>query len=357
MKQIKILYITVRSDFGGGPKHIDQLVNTLPQNILLYMAYPLDGIPYGVKWSSNSRIVKKINIPYRTFSIKTLLLLRKIIQQNSIQIIHSHGNGAGLYSRILKLFFPSIKVVHTFHGISDTYNSMIKYCLNNMVGVCLAPLANLYIAVSNGEKKLALKRGFSRNNNTVVIYNGIPAFKLKSSHKMNKPLKVVTLSRFDFAKNMDYMYRIAKILKDKPVKFIWVGDGPDFKRLKEQNDEDNLNIEFVGFSKEPYKYLLESDIYISTSRFEGLPYGLIEAASVGLPIVASNVKGNNEVVLPNKTGFLFETENEACDAIDKILQSEFLFEKMSKNAIVFFNQNFTQEKMLSKLISTYYSIL
>lgn len=57
-----------------------------------------------------------------------------------------------------------------------------------------------------------------------------------------------------------------------------------------------MPIDFVGFTKEPMKYLQSSDLYLSTSRFEGLPYGLIEAASVGLPIVASNVKGNNEVV-------------------------------------------------------------
>lgn len=43
---MKILLITVRSDFGGGPRHVDQLINNLPQNIEIYVAYPQDGTPY-----------------------------------------------------------------------------------------------------------------------------------------------------------------------------------------------------------------------------------------------------------------------------------------------------------------------
>lgn len=52
---MKILLITVRSDFGGGPRHVDQLINNLPQNIEIYVAYPQDGTPYGQEWNSNSR--------------------------------------------------------------------------------------------------------------------------------------------------------------------------------------------------------------------------------------------------------------------------------------------------------------
>lgn len=336
---------------------MDQLVELLSQNYDLYMAYPQDGEPYGKKWDECTEIKGVVHVPYRKFTLKSLFELRRLIAKNGIKIVHSHGNGAGLYSRLLKVLLPSIKVVHTYHGISDTYSSTIKRILVNMIGRTLAPLADVYIAVSNGEKRLALQWGFSNEKNTVVIYNGISNTTARVKPQLSSPVKIVSLSRFDYQKNMDSMYRIAKALRNAPVSFVWVGDGPDFARLKQQSIEEGVNIKFIGFSKEPFKYLLDSDIYMSTSRFEGLPYGLIEAASVGLPIIASDVKGNNECVLPGKTGFLFKTEEEACESIKRIINSESMYSEMSENAVSFFRDNFTENMMAKKLKEVYDGLL
>ena len=310
---MKILFVTVRSDFGGGPRHVDQLVKNLPTDVEIYMSYPKVGDPYAELWKTDKRIKGTIFIPYRSFSVKALLELKRFVKANKIDIIHSHGNGAGMYSRMLKVLYPKVKVVHTYHGISDVYSSILKFYLSKIVGVLLSPLADLYVCVSNGEKQMALDRRFSRSNNTVVIYNGIPAPQYDNKYEaLHSPLTIVTLSRFDYQKNMDSMYRIAKHWAgSKDVRFVWVGDGEDKTRLEQLAKEENVPIDFVGFTTEPMKYLLSSDLYLSTSRFEGLPYGLIEAASVGLPIVASNVKGNNEVVKDGYNGFLFENETEA----------------------------------------------
>lgn len=354
---MNILYITVRSDFGGGPRHVAQLVELIPASINLYMAYPLGGEPYGLRWQDNTRIKGSIHISYRRFTLSTLFKLRKYVKSNHIDIIHSHGNGAGIYSRLLKVLLPSIKVVHTFHGISDIYKSKIKYALSLIVGKILAPYGDVYIAVSNGERNLSLMRQFSKADNTVVVYNGI-----KNSHsdykvRPHSPLRIVTLSRFDYQKNMHSMYRIANCLKDFPVEFVWIGDGPDMKYLKNKALCDGLKINFVGFSTEPMKYLEKADIYLSTSRFEGLPYGLIEAASIGLPIVASDVKGNNEVVEDGKNGFLFSSEDKAVSILQDFVSGKLRYAQLSKNAISFFTMNFTEERMIKKLVALYEEII
>ena len=170
---MRILLITVRSDFGGGPRHVDQLVEKLPEDIVIFMAYPEGGKPYADKWRNNSRIANSIYIPYRRFSLKALYKLRSFVIKNKIDIVHSHGNGAGLYSRLLKILNPKVKVVHTFHGISDNYASKIKYVLSMIIGKILRIFADKYICVSQGEKNMSIERGFSNENNTVVIYNGI----------------------------------------------------------------------------------------------------------------------------------------------------------------------------------------
>lgn len=352
---MKLLFVTVRSDFGGGPRHVDQLVKNLPTDVEIYMAYPETGEPYAGLWKADKRIKGTIFIPYRSFSVKALLELKRFVKANKIDIIHSHGNGAGMYSRMLKVLYPKVKVVHTYHGISDVYSSILKFYLSKIVGVLLSPLADLYVCVSNGEKQMALDRRFSRNNNTVVIYNGIPAPQYDNIFEaLHSPLKIVTLSRFDYQKNMDSMYRIAKHWAGSmDVRFVWVGDGEDKTRLEQLAKDENVPIDFVGFTTEPMKYLQSSDLYLSTSRFEGLPYGLIEAASVGLPIVASNVKGNNEVVSHGYNGFLFKYESEAINYIESIMTDKERYRAMSAASIDFFKSNFTEEKMIGNLVKEY----
>ena len=350
---MNILFITVRSDYGGGPRHIDQLINLLPPSYTIYIACPQKGEPYSIKWGDNNRIKKIMYIPYRKFSCKVLFELRKFVLDNEIGIIHSHGNGAGIYSRLLKIIYPKIKVIHTFHGISDNYSSKMKFFISYIIGQLLAPFANKYIAVSNGEKNMAIKRKFSNKTNTVVIYNGIEDTNAFSKTEMQSPIRIVSISRFDYQKNMDSFFRIATAVKKIPIQFIWVGDGEDKNRLESLSVQNNINIKFIGFSKTPMKYLKESDWYMSTSRFEGLPYALIEAASVGLPIIASDVKGNNEVAINGYNGYLFKSEEEAINIIKNIVNGSFNYKKLSENSITLFKEHFSDARMISKLIKLY----
>lgn len=349
----KILLITVRSDFGGGPRHVDQLVKLLPDKFKLYMAYPENGVPYGIEWETNARIIDICHIPYRRLSISALVRLIHFIKKHQIEIVHSHGNGAGLYSRLLKLFIPQIKVVHTFHGISDEYMSKFKQVTLYIIGLITEPLADKYICVSKGERMMAFKRHFSTKENTVLIYNGIKPIKTDIRKSMQHLVQIATITRFDYQKNTEMVIRIAKHVKDQNVKFVIIGDGENRKELEANSKREGLDIEFTGFLNNPMKRLKEIDWYISTSRFEGLPYALIEAASMGIPIIATDVKGNNEVVLPNETGFLFNSEADAVQLIKRIADKKIDYERMSSNSIKFFKKNFTESKMIDNLVKVY----
>lgn len=350
---MRLLFITVRSDFGGGPRHVNQLIELLPSTCSVYMAYPSRGEPYGKSWENNKRIKDTCFIPFRRFSLKALFELRRFVIRNNIHIVHSHGNGAGIYSRLLKIIYPQIKVIHTFHGISDNYSSNIKGLMSHFIGRILSPFADKYIAVSYGEKQLAIKRKFSKVTNIQVIYNGIEDIGGEAKLEMHYPIRIVTLSRFDYQKNMESLYRIALHCRDLPIKFIWIGDGKDKQYLELLSKQNNANIEFVGFSNVPMKYLKKSDWYMSTSRSEGLPYALIEAASVGLPIIASNVKGNNEVTIDGYNGFLFRTEEQAIEILERLVNKSVDYEKLSTNSIELFKKHFSDVKMINELQKLY----
>ena len=348
---MRLLLITARSDFGGGPRHVDQLIDNLSSNFEIFAAYPYQSDPYGKKWDNESRIIKQFPLPYRKFSIKTLLELRKFIEENKIDIIHSHGNGAGFYSRLLKLIGTKAKVIHTFHGVTTNYTSVLKKLVNTFSGILFRHFTDYFICVSKGEYAQALKNGFLIPAKSKIIYNGIEEF--KGIRQKPSQFNVVTLSRFDYQKNMDKALEIARLLKNEDIQFTWVGDGPDFNRLKETASKEKLNINFTGFSREPFKHLQTSSVYLSTARFEGLPYALIEASSIGLPVVATNVIGNNEAVEEGKSGFLFNTNEEAVEYILRLKKNPKLYQEMSTQSKIFFENNFTLKKMIDELVELY----
>ncbi len=157
---------------------------------------------------------------------------------------------------------------------------------------------------------------------------------------------------------MDRAYNIAdSFKKDKSYRFVWVGDGDDKERLQNLSESEKLNVIFTGFQTEPQKFLSQSSVYLSTSRFEGLPYALIEAASLGLPIIASNVKGNNEVVRHGFNGFLFTTDDEAVSYIKKLHDEPALWYIMSRNAYNLFEKKFTEKVMIKKIDLLYQHLL
>lgn len=350
---MNILFITVRSDFGGGPKHIDQLIKNLPSNINIYMAYPQNGEPYASSWDNNTRIIEKRYIPYRKFSFKHLIQLQKFINENNINIVHSHGNGAGFYSRGLKLLGCKAKIIHTFHGISDQYTSKFKYILNILSGQIFKFFTDKFILVSNGELKSAKEKKILFENKSIVIYNGIENSSI-SKKTPKDTFNIVTISRFDFQKNMDFAYEIAHAFRHNTnIKFTWIGNGDDLEKLREKAKLNNVNIDFTGFTIEPLNYLAKGSIYLSTSRFEGLPYALIEAASLRIPIIATNVVGNNEIVIHGENGFLFTKKEEAINYINILYRDIELYNKMEDKAFTMYIEKFTIDSMISQLMSIY----
>ncbi|MFB9055250.1 glycosyltransferase [Mariniflexile ostreae] len=355
MEKKNILYITVRSDIGGGPIHVNELIQHLPlKNTNIFIACPFSGSIYIENWKLNTRIKKSIEVPFRKFSIKTLFILINFIKINNIDIIHSHGKGAGIYSRLLKFIFKKVKVVHTFHGIG---NVQAKGAFNKVKNIYLETIlkrfTTVFIAVSSGEKDIAVNFFKINENKIRVIYNGVKD--TFAEPKVSSSKHVITFSRFSYEKNMMASYEIVKKTKSD-ILFNWVGDGEDFNKVRIKIDQDNRrNLVLSGFQKNTHQYLTPGSVYLSTSRYEGLPLALLEALANGIPIVATNVIGNNEVVIDNFNGFLVpegDTQT-AVKKIERLYNDSVLYKKMSENARAYFLNLFTVNQMINATIKLY----
>lgn len=348
---MKIMFITVRADFGGGTKHVDLLIENLGDDCELYIACPNDK-PFFDKWKNSKKVVDVMYIPHRNFSIKRLLILLKYIKSNNICILHSHGKGAGIYSRLSKLFYPKVKIIHTLHGLHiKEYGHFKRFLYINFEKI-LTIFTDLFINVSYGEKELCLTSNIFSEDRSVVIYNGVENIQYNSLARLKFNLEnkivITTISRFDYAKNMSMALDIAKMfVNNKDVIFLWVGDGPDRKDLLDVISREKIsNILSVGFSSEIADYLSVTNIYLSTSRWEGLPLSLLEANSLSVPVVASNVIGNNEVVAHGISGYLYNDLEEAQKYILKLIYDKKQYSDFSVNAKKLFEDKFMIKNMV-----------
>lgn len=301
-EQVKILFISARSDMGGGPKHMHELLSHIRekyQHIAIYSATPLD-LPYGNKLKKLS--LKHFKIPARAFCPLTFLRLLNFCKKESINIIHSHGRGAGLYSRLLAIF--NMKVIHTFHGAHNEKSLIGKIKLK--LDQLLSSITDQFICVSESEKEKALKLKMALADRTTIIPNGIDqnlideqiATDLKSKFDIPENKRIWgTLTRLSPEKGNDQFLKAIKEQEEslKDYVFVFAGSGPQEKQLKEITKTiSGPSIKFIGQEKQPISFLKGLDGFFSYSLGEGLPYAVLEALACEKPCVLSNVSGHRE---------------------------------------------------------------
>ena len=115
------------------------------------------------------------------------------------------------------------------------------------------------------------------------------------------------------------------------------------------------NVKLIGIKKNVFKYLYYSDIFLSTSLYEGLPLSILEAMSIGLPIVASKVTGNIDTIRDDFSGLFYELGdiNQAISCIQRIMNDNSLKSKISFNAFSSHRKLFNTNKMKKSYLSLY----
>lgn len=361
----KVIHVTLRADYGGAPNYINTMINNMSDEFDVYLACPTDE-PYYNIWKNNNRVKDIFILPHRKFSLKSFFGLIKFVKNHKIDVFQANGKGAGSY-RFIKLFIPKLKILYAYRGFHiQKYTSFQRktYFLYERI---MTFFTDKVINVSKGEQSQCIDSGVLKKSQSEQIYNGIEPLKKSPnedlSRKFDKKFVVTTLSRFDIQKNMDLMYNIAKELREyKDICFIWIGDGDDKLKLEKKAEvEDLKNIEFVGFKNhdEIAEYFTVSDLYLTTARWEGLPFALVEASSFGLPIVASDVVGNNEVCLNNVNGFLYPITDvqKAVESILTIYNDKSLQKKFREGSLELFLRYFTVEQMVNSHEKLYNQVL
>lgn len=363
--KIKVLIISSRADFGGGPKHIYSLLQQLNDRIAFYIACPKD-YPYFDLYSKLIGSENITEIPHRKFRTSSLFSLVKFVKKNNIKIIHSHGKGAGIYSRIISLF-TGVTSIHTFHGIHiDEYNSITRF-LYLTIEKILSVFTKVFITVSDSEKDKALKLKITNKKRIMKIENGVEINKNKVANfnPAKNVFSIITISRFDFAKNSELLIPICKKLNSIDPKFNYtiniLGEGKNKNNFENEILSNKLHdkIKLIGTKFDTSDILINSFCYISTSKWEGMPLSVLEAMAVGLPVIATNVTGNIDVVKNNVNGYLYDINNpkQAAEYIIKLAMNFNLWKRFSSSSKKLAEENYSSDRMANETFELYSKIL
>lgn len=362
-----ILIVSSRSE-GGGAEQFFNIMTKLRDFFKFYCALP-DSPPYYDKIVNEK--IPTFKLPYRRFKIRAFLKLSKWVKANGITIVHSHGRGAGIYSRLLKLLNTKLKVVHTFHGI---HFRRINLAL--IVELFLKTLTDKFIFVSKSEQQIAVRHRIASVSKSALIENGIHidnkvynegnrSSVLQSFNKTipDKSFVIGMLSRFDSIKNIPYAIKnLSNYLKSRDDVFLIIGGyGEELGRIERTISEYNLQnkVILLGFIKDVKRFFLLINVYLNTSLGEAFGFSTVKAMKYGKPVVASEVYGNIDVIDNNETGLLFPLNKPdlLVEKIEYLKSNKEAYNRLAANARKSVKNRFDLNRMLNETKELYHSLV
>lgn len=279
---------------------------------------------------------------------------RKILKEIQPDVLNTHTAKAGMIGRIAAIGLP-VKLCHTYHGhvLTGYYNSyLVKIYI--FIEKLLARRTDTIIAVGNKVKEELLEFGIGESNQYRVVEPGIPELKYLSKsaakskyHYEKNDFVIGWLGRLTPIKQPEIIINLSYIFSE--LNFLVGGDGELASIFTEKMPS---NIKFVGWQN-PEDFWPACNLALLTSRNEGIPTSLIEAAMFGLPIVAMDVGSVEEVVINEKNGFLVQDSLQIQKAIKIIYENKLLYSEMSKKSIEVSKLKFSKSTFISSHMSVY----
>lgn len=192
------------------------------------------------------------------------------------------------------------------------------------------------VAVFTADQKKTLSTRYGvASANVHVIPNGVANdYFMAPRRTMHKKPRLLFVGRLSYQKNLTQLLDALDGISDQFETTI-VGDGELKRELKAQARRLRLkNLTFAGFAqgKKLRSFYEQADIFVLPSEREGMPLVLLEAMAAGLPIVATRVTGNKDVVKHRKNGLLvpYGNANALCTALTKLAADKSLYRSMSR---------------------------
>jgi glycosyltransferase involved in cell wall biosynthesis len=221
-------------------------------------------------------------------------------------VLHTHNPAPHVVGAAAAALSGVPALVHTKHG-RNYPEVKLKVLANRLAGL----LTDFLVAVSDDAGLVATKVELIPHRKVRIIRNGVDlqAFVPAEAGSASGPPRVIHLARLVHpTKDQETLLRAVRIVADSDPGFVLgiVGDGPHRPALEALADHLDLrrHVVFNGFRDDVGRVLRDAALFVLSSESEGLSVTLLEAMATGLPVVATDVGGNREVVAHGRTGLL-----------------------------------------------------
>ena len=293
--------------------------------------------------------------------LATIFALYRLARQYFPDILVAHGFSEHLWGRYAGLLAKVPHLVHVEHNSRERYSwwrlQQAKW---------LAQRTAAIVGVSEGVRDALIQRGFPASR-CIAIPNGIELNRFEAADQIpwaDRTASIIMASRFARQKDQGTLIKALQLLQHEgmcpTLSFAGLGKARLILKIQRQVQTAGLQdqVKFLGHVHDLHKILMQHQIFVLSTHYEGMPLALIEAMACGCACIGSNVIGVREVIEHGKTGLLVPPGNEKAlaDAILQLLQQPDLAEMMGKAACASVKENFDITLMYARYESLMRSI-
>jgi len=309
--------------------------------------------------------------PSRTLS--ALIRLFLLIRREQFSIVHTHASVQGVIGRLAAWMAGVPVIIHTEHG-SIFFDGQKTAATNLYMGMerFMARFTDHLLYQNPYELEYARLHNLTAKAKVHFVGNGIDLTHFdrrktdeakndepRGSQTARRQTIIVSVTRLDPIKNVGMLLRAADELRgyrsDWEIRIV--GDGLCRSELERFVASRGLapSVRFLGYRDDVPDVLAQADIAVLTSVKEGLPRGLMEPMAMGLPVVATDVKGNRQVVVEGLCGFLVPLDDHVALAqrLMLLIDDLDLRRRMGRKAYQRARESFDERNVIRSLLNIY----
>ena len=273
--------------------------------------------------------------PFSLKNIKAYKQLKKIMKSEKFDVVHCHSPMGGVLARLAARAVGIKTVIYTAHGFyfydwSPLFNWLIYYNVEKY----LSKLTDVLITL-NEEDYCRAKNFYARKVVKIpgvgIDLNRFKDLKINRNKKREQlgitdgTVALLSIGEMIKGKNHETILKALAELKNENYVFLLCGRGKLLNYLKKLSCDLGISnkVKFLGFRNDIPEICIASDIFIFSSYREGLPVSVMEAMAAGLPIIASRVRGNIDLIQNGEGGFLHNPKDiiGIARSIDKLIEN------------------------------------
>lgn len=362
-RKIKVFHVLTDRNVGGAGRWLlNYLKHHDREQFDVWVILPDDSALYPAVTALDVAVIPMKDMADKSFDKKAGKALVQLFQEEKPDIVHTH---ASLTARMAAKKAGVKKIINTKHCMESTPGSLPKKIARRVLN---KRYSDIIIAVSKAVKH-SMVAGGTDPKQIVTIFNGIDGIEPISqeekaeillSYGGNPKKKAVGIvARLEEVKDHKTFLLAAKevLRHHQDIMFYIIGDGTLRTSLEEEAKALDIygDIIFTGFVKDVEKIEGALDLSVITSKQEALCLSVLESMSAGIPAIGTDSGGVNEVIRHGENGYLVPVGDwkALAERILEVLANEEKYLKFGENAKAWVQENFTAQKMTSRIERLY----